>query len=296
MVPLEEIFCFIDDFCKQFQETHSSKLLPNHRRQRRRSCSLSISEIMTILVLFQLSQYRTFKDFYQSCLSQYYKGAFPTLVSYNRFLELIPLAIMPLLLLLVQVPGEKTGRYFIDSTKLPVCDNWRIGRHKVFEGFAKRGKTSTGWFFGFKLHLVINDKGELMHFKITSGNTDDRTVVQTLTQGLEGWLFGDKGYLSKKLSQALKDSNIELITRLKRNMKKQFLEPIRKWWLNKRGVVESVIDQLKAILHLQHTRHRSVQNYFANILSALLAYTLKPKKPSVSFKNSIPKMASLISS
>lgn len=203
---------------------------------------------------------------------------------------------MPLLVLLMQMPGKKTGRYYVDSTKLFVCHNLRIRRHKVFGGLAKRGKTSTGWFFGFKLHIIINDKGELMNFTITAGNKDDRTVVAKLMQGLQGWLFGDRGYISKKLTNTLEKQGVELITTLKKNMKKQFIGPIKKCWLRKRGVIETIIDQFKSIFHLQHTRHRSVANYFTNILAALLAYTFKPKKPSVSFAKSIPPSTQLISS
>ena len=151
MVPLEEIFCLIDDFCKQFEETQKSKLLPNPLRKRVRLCSLSTSEIMTIMVLFHLSHYRTFKDFYKDCLSINFKSAFPKLVSYNRFVELMPYAAMPLLVLSFRLTGKTTGKYYIDSTKLQVCDNLRIHNHKVFKDLAKRGRTSTGWFFGFSV-------------------------------------------------------------------------------------------------------------------------------------------------
>jgi hypothetical protein len=296
MVPLDEIFCFIDDFCKHFETDQKRNLLPKTDRKRSRSSRLCLSEIMTILILFQLSQYRTFKDFFHSCLSTYYKHAFPNLVSYNRFLELMPHAAMPLLILLMKIPGEQTGRYVIDSTKLEVSHNLRISRHKVFKGLAKRGKTSTGWFFGFKLHIVINHKGELMSFKITAGNTDDRAVVEKMMLGLKGWLLGDKGYISQKLSKTLAGKGVELITNLKQNMKKQFLEPIKKWWLGKRRIVETVIGQLKAIFHIQHTRHRSPANFFTNVLAALFAYVLKPKKPSVSFAQIISQKITLTSS
>jgi len=296
MIPLDEIFIYIDDFCKQFESLSERNVLPNAHRKRKCLCKLCVSEVMTILIMFQLSAYRTFKDFYINCLQSHYKQAFPTLVSYNRFLELMPLAIMPLTVLLAQSPKEKTGKYFIDSTKLTVCDNYRIKRHKVFAGLAKRGKTSTGWFFGLKIHLIINHKEKIMRCKITPGNTDDRTVVPQLTAGLQGWMFGDKGYLGAKLKQKLAASNLDFITRLKRNMKKQLLDPIKKWWLDKRGIIESVIDQLKSILQIQHTRHRSIQNYFANVLAALLAYNLKPKKPSVKFTNSVAQKLTLISS
>jgi hypothetical protein len=295
MVPLEEIFCFIDDFCKCFQQHHQGKLLANPKRKRNKPCRMNLAEIMTILVLFQFSHYRTFKDFYLSSLIPHYKQAFPSLVSYSRFVELIPYAIMPLLILLMNVTGQKTGKYFIDSTKLFVCDNRRIYRHKVFKDIAQRGKTSTGWFFGMKLHLVINDKGELMSFRITPGNRDDRAVVEKMVQGLQGWLFGDKGYLGKNLAQRLLGQGLELITRVKKNMKSQFLDPIRKCWLDKRGIIETTIDQLKSIFHIQHTRHRSPANFLANVLAGLIAYVLKPKKPSVSFAKNIPQQLSLMS-
>jgi len=295
MVPLEEIFCFIDDFCKLFENAQKGYLLPNPKRKRNKPCRLSLSEIMTVLVLFQFSHYRTFKDFFLNSLVPHYKQAFPELVSYNRFIELIPYAAMPLLILLMKMSGEKTGRYIIDSTKLEVCHNLRISRHKVFSGLAKRGKTSTGWFFGFKLHIVINHKGDIMSFKITAGNTDDRAVVEKLMQGLEGWLAGDKGYISQKLSKSLANKGIELITNVRKNMKQQVLEPLKQWWLSKRRIVETVIDQLKAILHTQHTRHRSPANFFTNILAALLAYTLKPKKPSVAFAQILSQKTLLIS-
>ena len=89
--------------------------------------------------------------------------------------------------------GEETEKYYVDSTKLPICDNLRIHSNKVFKDMAERGKTSTGWFFGFKLHLVINENGEIMNFTLTRGNKSDLSVVPQLVDGLKGWLFGDRG-------------------------------------------------------------------------------------------------------
>ena len=283
MVPLEEIFCLIDDFCKQFEQAQQSRLLPNPARKRKRHCSLCVSEIMTIMVMFHLSHYRTFKDFYIECLLSRYKNEFPKLVSYNRFLELIPYAAMPLCILISQLTGKVTGKYYIDSTKLQVCDNLRIHSHQVFKDIAKRGKTSAGWFFGFKLHLIINNQGDIMNFRINSGNRDDRSVVKKMADGLTGWLFGDKGYISKKLTNKLKDQGLEIITKTKKNMKKSHLTPLKKLWLDKRGIIESVIDQFKALLHIQHTRHRSPSNFLTNLLPGIVAYIFKPKKPSISF-------------
>jgi hypothetical protein len=283
MVPLLEIYCFIDDFCKNFELVEKQNCLPNPHRKRYRPCSLSLSEIMTIMVLFHLSHYRTFKNFYLENVCKYMRSDFPKLVSYNRFLELMPYALIPLAVLLHCCQGKQTGKYYIDSTSLPVCHNLRIARHKVFKDLAKRGKTSTGWFFGFKLHLVFNDQGELMACKLTAGNVDDRKVVEDLTRRLEGWLFGDKGYLSKSLEESLLNRGLQLFTRVKKNMKDKVISKVQQALLNQRGIIETIIDQLKSLCHIQHTRHRSPTNFVVNLLSGLFAYVLKPKKPAAKF-------------
>lgn len=132
MIPLNEIFCFIDDFCKSFKQIQSQHCLPNPHRKRMKPCRMSLSEVMTILILFQFSHYKNFKDFYLNFLSIQYKKDFPKLLSYTRFLESIPFAMMPLLVLLMQMLGKQTGSYYVDSTTLFVCHNLRIRRHKVF--------------------------------------------------------------------------------------------------------------------------------------------------------------------
>jgi hypothetical protein len=284
MIPLIEIFCFIDDFCKQFEQLMLSKGLEDGSRKRQRSFSMSLSEVMTILVMFHLSHYRNFKDFYFSCLLREYRWAFPKAVSYNRFVELEVMAFMPLIVLVMGFPGRETGRYFVDSTKLAVCHNLRINRHKVFKDVAQRGKTSTGWFYGFKLHLVLNDQGELMSFGLTPGNVDDRRPLTKLMKGLQGWLFGDKGYLGHEIATDLKKQGIELITRMRKNMKQAVpLCKFKGFLLSKRGMIETAIDQLKNLLHIDHTRHRSVMNFQVNVLAGLLAYLFKPKKVAVPF-------------
>lgn len=295
MIPLTEIFCVIDDFCKQFEQEASSYILPNPQRKRARACNMCLSEIMTILVMFHFSHYRTLKDFYLNCILIRYKAEFPNAVSYNRFVELEAIAFMPLAVLLLHFPGQKTDRYFVDSTKLAVCHNLRISCHRMFKDIARRGKTSTGWFFGFKLHLVFNHKGELMSFALTPGNVDDRSTVTTMMKSLKGWLAADRGYISKKLASCLEHQGVELITKLKRNMKKVVLEPLKQYFLSKRGMIETIIDQLKNMLYIDHSRHRSVINFQVNILSGLLAYIFKPKKISVPF-NIIPQPLPLLMS
>ncbi len=176
---------------------------------------------------------------------------------------------------------QKTGIYFVDSTLLKACHIKREKQNKVFAGIAKKSKSTMGWFFGFKLHIVINDKGELMAFKITKGNVDDREPVPALAKGLVGKLIGDKGYVSSNLFLELWNDGLQLITKIKKNMKNKLMPLIDKILLRKRAIVESVNDQLKNISQIEHTRHRSVWNFVCNVVAELCAYSLQQKKPSI---------------
>ena len=177
--------------------------------------------------------------------------------------------------------GSATGIGFIDSTSLKVCHNRRISSHKVFDGIAKRGRTSVDWFYGFKLHLAINDRGELLNVALTTGNIDDRKPVLDLLRGHTGRFFGDKGYISKALARDLKDLGIVLITKLKKNMNNKLMRWSDKQLLRKRAVIESVIEQLKYTCQIEHSRHRSPTNFIANLFSGLIAYCHFSRKPSI---------------
>lgn len=279
-MDLTTIFCNLDDFCTA-KNLSNEKFLGDSRR-RKRKFKLCPSEIATIVVYFHLSNYRNFKHFYlQQILG---KKDFPNAVSYNRFVELMPLALVLLTLYQIEYSkGKCTGISFIDSTILKVCDNRRIHSHKVMKDFAKRGKSSTGWFYGFKLHLITNDKGEIISFQITTGNIDDRNLnlVSKLTKPIYGKLFGDRGYISQKLFEYLFQNNIQLITKIKSNMKNKFMNIYDKLMLRKRAIIESINDELKNICQIEHTRHRSPINYFVNLVSGIVAYNFLPKKPSL---------------
>jgi transposase len=238
---------------------------------------------MTILIAFHQSHYRDFKAYYHEQVLKYWYPEFPGLVSYNRFVEFIPSALVPLMMYLrTCCLGKCSGISFIDSTSLDVCLNQRIHCHKVFAGLAGRGKSSTGWFFGFKLHLVVNDCGELLDIFITSGNVDDRKPVPRLAKRLFGKLFGDKGYISQPLAEALRRMfNVQLITKLRSRMKNQLMLLSDRLLLRRRAIIETIIDQLKNISQIEHSRHRSVTNFFVNVLCGLIAYSRRPSKPSL---------------
>ena len=281
---LLHLFCDVDDFCKLFTHWSQSQLLGPAKKPGPKP-KLSTSEIMTIIIYFHMTRYRDFKTYYSEFVSQYLRAEFPNLVSYNRFVELMPTAFLPLCLYLHTRLGAVSGISFIDSTPLPVCHNRRIERHKVFAGLAARGKTSMGWFFGFKLHLVVNDQGELLAYHLSAGNMDDRTPVPKLAHRLFGKLFGDKGYISQALFDQLMANNVQLITGIRKNMKNRLLPLMDKLLLRKRAIIETINDQLKNISQIAHTRHRSVSNFLVNVIAGLIAYTHQPKKPALNLRN-----------
>ena len=188
---------------------------------------------------------------------------------------------MPLTILLDGLKGKETGIYYVDSTSIEVCHIKREKRHKVFRGLAAKGKNSMGWFFVFKVHLIINNHGEIMACNLTKANVDDRKPVPNLVSGLSGWLFGDEGYLGQEFFVKLKEQFIEIFTKVKRNMKTKIIGAAENFYLGKRGLIETVIDQLKHCYQIEHTRHRKVENAFVNILSGLIAYAFRPPKPSI---------------
>ena len=283
---LTKLFVEIDDFMKVYEPEIKKHLIGNGAMRRDRKGKLTLSEVMTLLVYFHMSGYRNFKEYYLKHVCVYMKGAFPDLVSYKRFVALIAKAMLPLASFMKNRRcGECSGISFVDSTTIEVCHVRRIHQHKVFKGLAQRGKSSTGWFYGFKLHLVVNECGEILHFVFSPGNIDDRNenVMGKLTQKLFGKLFGDKGYLSNKLFEFLWDKGIHMMTKLKRKMKNILMPIIDKLLLRKRALIESINDQLKNISQLEHTRHRSPMNAMVNWISALVAYSYQEKKPSINF-------------
>src|SRR5436309_1174353 len=233
-MSLLELFCDVDDFVLSFTLQWKATRLADGK-QRERAGQLCPSEVMTILIHFHQSHYRTFKAYYTEHVQVHLSSEFPHLVSYQRFVALIPSVLVLLLAYLQTRFGPCTGISFIDSTSLEVCDPKRIRGHRVFATDAKRGKTSMGWFYGFKLHLAVNDRGDLLACCLTPGNVDDRTPVPELVKRLHGKLFGDRGYISAPLTHLLFEQGLHLITRLRKNMKNHLMHLSDKLVLRKRA-------------------------------------------------------------
>ena len=227
-----------EKFCKYFApelKRHTLEVPGKHHRNR--PSRMSDSEIMTILLLFHTHHFRDLKSFYLGYVCQHMRKEFPHTVSYNRFVERQAQVGLHLLLFLQTCAlGKCTGISIIDSTPLVSCHIKREKQHKTMKGWAAKGKCTMGWFYGFKLHLVINDKGEIIQWQLTLGNVDDRAP--------------------------LKD----------------------KLMLRKRSVIETVNDELKNVCQIEHTRHRSVDNFVTNLIAGLIAYNFLPKKPQMNIE------------
>jgi Transposase DDE domain len=277
-----DLYCSVDAFWQRFEPRWEHELLAGGQRRRRRATRLHPAEILTILILFQQSGYRTFKGVYQEHVQVHLRQEFPQLVSYTRFVDLMPRFLVPFAVYLHVQRGECTGISFIDSTSLAVCHPARIQQHRVFRVDARRGKTAVGWFYGFKLHLVVNDRGELLAFCLTPGNLDDHKPVPRLVRRLVGRLVGDKGYISAPLAEQLFLAHgLRLITKLRKNMRNILLPFAEKLLLRKRALIETIIDQLKNVCQIEHSRHRSPTHFLVHLLAGLAAYCHLPKKPSL---------------
>lgn len=279
---LVETFCDFDDFCKSIRTQWEATLVTDSKTPKRKygpEAGLVDSEIMTLLVLYHASRFKNFKAFYNGVVLGLLRPYFPGAPCYDRFLTLTKRVWVLLAFFLASRMGQKTDIYYIDSTPLAVCHNRRINRHKVFAGLAERGKTSMGWFFGFKLHLVFNHEREIVALKLTPGNVSDTTPVPELTKDLVGKLFGDKGYIGQKLAQELLRRGLALMTRVRRNMKSLPVSFLDKALLNGRGIAETIIGHVKEFSSLRLPKHRSVFNAFTHITAAIIAYQISPLPP-----------------
>jgi hypothetical protein len=280
---ITDLFCITDEFCKEFENFEKNHFIGNKPKKKP---LMSKSEVITIYYLFHLSGFRCFKHFYLFYVQKHMQNEFPKTVSYNRFVELMQSSLLPMTMFAKTCClGSCTGISFVDSTPIRVCKNKRIKRNKVFKGIAEVGKSTMGWFYGFKLHIVINEKGEVLNFAVTQANVDDREPLKNeyFLQQIFGKLFADKGYVSDKLKQLLFVDGINLITGIRNNMKNSLMSLNDKILLRKRSVIETVNDELKNICQIEHSRHRSLANFLSNLIAGIIAYHFLPKKPSIRY-------------
>lgn len=283
---LYKIFLTADDFCTGYDHYIESRGLSPQLKNSRRGpkCKMCDSEIMTILIFYHYSGFKCFEYYYRDLVLPKMGDYFHGLVSYERFVYLIPRVALQMNFLLQMIArnAQETGFYYADSKKLPVCDNLRIHSNRVFSGIAKRGKSSTGWFYGLKLHLVINNLGEIASAIFSPANVSDNQpdLLRKLLKHAKGLVFADKGYISKIFKELYEDGT-KLVTRIRSNMKNKLVILEERYGLAKRAVIESVNDILMTVFDIDHTRHRSPVNAIVHAAAALVAYSFYPDKPSV---------------
>ena len=282
-IQIIKLFCLVDNFTNQFELLCSQKRLAYRKKRiRNRPYRTCLSEIMTILLLFHQSNYRTFKHFYLNEMKIKWAYLFPNLVKYPRFVQLMSEAFFPMFCFVKKHQGKWTDLQFVNSTVLTCCHIKRASSHRTFRRHARWGKTTVGYFFGFKLHLIINQQAEIVAFRLTAGNVDDRQPVPEMVQKVRSRLFADRGYISEKLRETLFKKGVILITKLKKN---KLMHLYDKLVLRKRAIIESVYNLLKSSCQIEHHRHRSPWNFLSNLFSGLAAYCLNPNKPKLYFSN-----------
>lgn len=260
MCKYTTIFSLVDDFCKAYEDWVKHKLLSSGK-QRNRGGKLSLSEEISIIIFYHFSEFKHLKIFYRhfGTDGKWFKNP----PCYDRFIQIIPSLFLPIVIMMHYLSGRKTGIYYVDSTHFSVCKNIRISSDKTFKGLASRGHSSIDWFYGFKLHMIINDKSEIIAIKITKGNTDDRKAFEEMAirQNLKGKCYADKGYLSKDLFTRLFHKGLILITGIKRNMKNYLIPILDKLYHRKRFIIETIFGYIKEHFNVRPNKHRSPTNF-----------------------------------
>lgn len=282
-IDYDTLFYSVDNFCQSFEPWYKKQLFCNNTvKTRQRDTQLHLSEVLTILIAYHQSGRSCFKYFYYD-LTLNHRHLFPKLVHYARFMVMIKRSFPALIYMLKSLLGEVTEYLFIDSTPMTVCHNRREHSHKVFKGMAKKGKTSTGYFFGFKLHMLFNTNGEIVKLSVTPGNTDDRSPVRDMLKNIQARLVADKGYISQSLFDDLFEAGTTLITKVKKNMQNKLMKLDDKIMLMKRYFIESIFSSIKSLRTLIHHRHRSPINAFTHLIAGLIIYQLRDDKPTLNW-------------
>lgn len=283
---LTKLYTIIDDFCKQLEQKLGEKRLIGGQKSKN-VCCLTISEIVTILIFYHYSGHKNFKSYYKKHVKEYLTVEFPNAPSYSRMVELKRDAFWVLALFSKVVQAQCTGISIIDSTSLKVCHALRRYRHKTFKGLARSGQTSTGWFFGFKLHMTINQFGEIISYLVTPGNISDRNkdIIHQLTEDLFGKLIADRGYIGR--FKDLYERGITLIHGIQSNMKNKLMLLFDKFLLRQRSIIETAFEILKDDFNLEHSRHRSIHGFFSNVFTVMIAYAFRSKKPAINMKKAM---------
>jgi hypothetical protein len=275
------LYCFIDDFVKVLlRYSIGDQIWKGWRGRRGPAKGLSLQEVITLNIMRFYIKLIDEKAFYRLA-DQQYRSYFPRLPTYANFLKAsnaslpVTLVLMHYLLLLNR-ENEQEHTFFMDATPLSVCDNHYISSHKVTKGFAERGKTTRGWFYGFKLHGTCDARGTLLNLTFTPGNVPDNKETETITGGLEGLFVADAGYLLRKeVFEALFEAHKHILSATRKNMKRLMSAEQGKL-LRERNIIETTWDVLKERFELVYHLARSMNGLFRHYCYSIISFLLRP--------------------
>jgi transposase len=273
------IYCFVDEFLKGILGSIRHVLKkPDQHTPPMRKHNLSLAELITLALFRFFTGHHNWKQYYRF-IQTYHAKDFPNLPNYQNFIaDMNQLSGLAMLMLSAFMRFFRsitdTGRIkIVDSTKLEVCKIKREFTHKVCQNFAKKSKSSMGWFYGFKLHIIVNELMQILELRITPGNTDDRKGLDMMWNTIFGMIIADAGYLGKKWQEKAARLGKRLLTAVKANMKK-IMTNTQHELLKLRQYVEIVFSVLKVRLGLETSLPRSPLGHFAHYLWCLTAYQM----------------------
>jgi len=278
------LYCFVDDFFQNFQHTDGFKILfQKWQGKRGPQCRLSISEVVTLNLVRFFLHIQDVKHFHKLVVSTY-AALFPAMPNYENFLKTTNkscgfiLALLRYLIYLNQIQNHGLP-HFVDSTPLPVCENRYINSHRVAKAIATRGKSTKGWFYGFKLHGVCSLTGTLEQIMFTTGSEHDSQAVEKLTEGLEGLFVADAGYLLKpEVLQRLYETHRRFWSATRKNMKRIMSEQQAKL-LRRRNRIETVWGVLKERFQLVYHAARSITGLFRHYFYSIACFLISQRYP-----------------
>ena len=285
MKSLEGMFLAIDNFVNTLFAQKSLLLRHYYGISGPRS-AMSLADTLKLVLAYhsEVHQFKHFKAFHQY-VSQHQREQFPNLLSYSRT-NCLRCKVYQLLEALFGFNlGKPTADNLIDSTRIPTTKRHRGKRKRKMLTKANFGYTWSGYYFGFKLHLIINSFGEIIRTEITPAKISDVSQVKKMCQGMTGNLYGDRGYVGKDLREEVENEfGVHLKAKPRKNMSGDYLSKRDKKFLRKcRNIIETVIGMLKRSHDLEHSRHRSNNGFYSNLWGALVAYSFRLDKPCVSF-------------
>lgn len=279
-VILIMIYCFVDDFIKMiFNNIKYALKRPDQNTPPIKKHNLSIAELVALAILRFFTGHRNWKDFYQH-IKTYHAKDFPRLPKYGNFIEAVN-RLSGLALILLQgfmevfkklTPEE--SKKFVDSTRLRVCDIKREFSHKVAKNIATKSKSTMGWFYGFRLHIIVNELLHILNFKITTATVDERVALEMMWSDIFGMIIADAGYMGKEWAEKAKNLGKNLFAAVRKNMKKMMTKAQHQLF-RMRQKVEIVFSVLKLRLGLETALPRSSLGFFSHYLWCLTAYELK---------------------